>query len=287
MKLTRQERKQLRLAKKKRKFDKKREKLAAKNRAPKYIFCFACAGFGLVSFAICLSMIIQIYASYKYQTSVSKLKLPFMTGPCNINILIEYQGRAPDEITLTDLSTNEEIQDLIITNDIIDKQLNIKYDTNEININYELAVWPADNYELKYTINREPSDKYMRFDADFYTDNKNDLWFNIACAFEKYPEDLDFSITARTQNHGDIIIADKISQNIKHEINLSELARRKGIKINQTSEFRIAVSVPDDFNNNTTEPVKREINISYTDWPAYDPSSNHIYSLYDTNKYLE
>lgn len=281
-KTSRDDRKKLRLARKRLRFERKREKIAARNRAPKYIFCLACAAAGLVSFAFWLSVTMQLYAGYKYQTGASRLRVPTLSGPKYIRIEIGYQGHEPEKIMLSNGGSEIYAGDLDVSRDGSGKKIVVGYDAAEASDGYELVIWPGDNLELEYRITLEPSYRYMKYKLDLYSDDEGDLWLDAACSFERLPGNIAFSVRGRGAGTFSVIEID-MPQDVLYELNVSEIARRKNIDLGKCAALSISFA-PGDAGSGLA--VQREnIEIAPGEWPGYDPGSGRSYSLSDTDRY--
>ena len=277
-------RKLLRQAKKQRRFEAKREKYRNKNRLPKYIICFAFAGIGLANAAICLTILFQYYADFKYQTSLSYLDLPAVSEPCYIKVEIVYQHNPPENIKLTNGTNNIPTSELEITNDTSTKTMTIGLDTDVKSNEYRLTVQPGDNFELKYRTAVEPSYKYLICGAQPYTSQTGDLWVDLTTSFRRLPKHVQCIIKGRGQQYAPIVFEAAIPQNVRYSLNLSEIARQKGFKLDKCDALRVNFRI--NVEDTELEVPSVDVELILAEWPTYNSSEQHQYSMNNTNAYL-
>lgn len=278
--------KALRQAKKQYKFDKRREKERNKNRTRKYSICLIFASCGVICSILCLTILFPRYADFKYQTSMNRLKLPDITEPCNVNIEILYFNNRPEKIKIT--NDNIPAHDINIIDDYSEKKVIINLDTNILSDKYELTVLPADNFELKYRISKQPSRKYIIYDINQFRDEKNNLWLDFVASFRHIPDNIYCIIKVRGPKYTRYLYEYEINQHDRYRLNLSELAEKQNIDLDKCTEFEITFSVKNNIDADGNELIIPSVYQTFDrySWPVYNPDEYHDFNNSDTFNYL-
>ena len=281
-KLPSKQRKLIRQAKKEQRFNIRREKERNKNRARKYTICFMFLGFGLTVSIICLMILFPLYADFKYQTSINYLEIPDVIEPCYVKIEITYQSERPEKIQIT--NDKIPVTNIDIIDDFANKKLTLGFDTDILSDKYVLAILPEDNFELKYKITKEPSYKYIIYDKMLYRDDKDNLWLDFITSFRRVPSEMRCVIQGRGPKYTPIIFETSVKQNKRYCLNLTELAKQQKIDLSKCNELTLSISI-DKSSTDLFVPSIYE-NITLEQWPAYNATEYHSFSLDDTQHYI-
>jgi len=278
----RRQRKLIRLAAKRQKFEIRREKELSKNRLRKYVICGVFVGAHLLIAAFCLASILPLYADYTYATDKNNLKLPPITEPSFVEITITYKTKRPERLRMTNkdiLMTN-----IDITDDFKNKTITISFDTNVISDEYVLSLSPGDNIELIYEVILHPSKKYIIHDINYYTDQYNDLWVYFNTAYPRIDNDMYCLIYLTDTRSTPFIMQMNITQFKDYDINISELMRAQNIIPKNTSTVEVKIGIDQNMTENFVPSVYKRIKLN--ELPAYDENIYHEFNLNATLDYL-
>lgn len=293
MKKTRAQRKALREAKKKRRLEIARIRWETSNHSAKYLICLSLAAVFLAGAAVCVSLLLQLYAAYRYETSVYSLELPRVNGPCYMLIEIGYQREPPTNIRLELDGVRISPDDLIISDNAEGRILSIGYDTDVPSDKYVLTVRPEANTELSHRTTFEPSYRYAECGAEPYRDGNGDLWIDLTCMLKRLPKAFYCEIACRGDQYGRIAFKGDVPQAVRYPLNISELARRQATDLGKCEEIRITFSMDTETDVDPDSGMygrkvdEIEIILALADWPEYDESESRAYSPQNTETYLQ
>ena len=283
MRLTAAQRRDLRSAKKKLKWEKARERYISRSHLTKYLVCYALVGIGLIFVAVCVATLINMHAEYEYETGISVLKLPAVTGTGYLRIDIEYAGECPDEFILKNGDEEIPMGDLEVMIDSSRKLLTIGYDTERVSADYSLSIRPKDNLELRYRAVVEESYRYMVCQADNYKDQDGHLWISLAASYGRGPQGIKCRIEGRGERYMPVIFEYFIPQKLMFPLDITALAEAQGIRLGDCYEVSVELSVSE---SPIAEP--RKYIFDTASWPEYDQDTpGNKYDGANTETYVE
>lgn len=269
--------------------EKARLRYGESNRTAKYAACAIIAAASFAASAICVSVLMQLYAAYKYETALNTLSLPEIEKPCYILIDIEYQDSPPRNVKLARENLVIPSEKLDISDDPAKKILTIGFDTDRPSDGYELRIEPADNLELEYKISLEPSYKYIISSAEAYGDPHGDMWLNLNCSFARQPGELRCVINSRGNTYGCLLAELSLPQDEDIPVNISGLMRQAQADESRLSQIYITFSAKNNEDGAEGEGWLAESaahTIDLAAWPAYDPEGGYSYDSAEIKKYI-
>ena len=131
----------------------------------------------LIAIVFCILKIMPLYASWQYGNKITTLELPIISEPTLVTIELKYGNTPPSDvkIKLENKTVIKTVQEL----DEKNKILRVSYDTNNFGKQHILTLTPQDNYEMTYTIIKEPSISYTTNSIKCYKNHNGDYWLAI------------------------------------------------------------------------------------------------------------
>ena len=258
----------------------------------------------------CILQFMPLYGVWQYETRLNHLTLPTITEPTFVNIELKYMNKPPTDIEIT--VDGKSLIEYVIETDEINKTINVTYDSNELNANYELTLMPHDNYEITYSITTEPSMLYMISKIEPYTAANGDRWVAITGSYDQLP-DAPISVfaslegkTGERYGYRPTVYDLSIPTGKTIYLNISEIIRAKKIIDTDLRDFEVNLGVRISYEENPElltrlaqykrmkEPrdgveyyVHDSFSMRWSDWPEYNEAEDKCYDMTDTMTYIE
>lgn len=267
------------------------------------ILCIA-----LITIVFCMLKIMPMYATWQYGNKTMALELPVIYEPTLVTIELSYGNTPPSDIKIR--LDNKSIVKCVQELDEKNKILKVSYDTNNFGQTHTLTLTPQDNYEMTYKIIKEPSISYVSNSIKQYIDQNNDYWLAIYGKYDTIDNANVKLIVQATSKQADgkeskpMIYDLGIEYGKTTYINVSEVLRVKkidpetitnininmGINISRTEYPELydrILKYQDKNSDNMTYYSYTNYDLTWIDWPNYNPAEKNVYDLTQTVKYLE
>lgn len=243
------------------------------------------------------SVIMPFYGRWEYEHRRESHDLVGLEKPSYVIATIMYEHDPPTDIMLEDYGSGHRLRDMSVRDDPDAKTVTVACDVGPDNVpgNYSISLIPADNYELKYSVDVQPSYRYMDGDIQFTRDAGGNLWIRVTASYSRCTDERGLRVLVHLNGQSyapvgyDGFIPQIEGQDpVPIEINLSETALWRKHDLSKVTNVEVTVTgeywVPD---GSEMKPVNFKKAMSLREWPLYDESQDlFAFDMSDTLHYL-
>lgn len=254
--------------------------------------------------AVAVSRIMPLYGQWEYENRRESHTICKLDGPAFLSIEIHYEGQAPGDLRLTSMDGDRILQEVRSSDDPEEKMLTVTCDVPPENASgaCTLSLVTADNYELKYLADVQPSYKYVDGRISFYKDGNGDMWLRAEGEYGRCSSanGMRLNVVLKGSSYAPTLYDGWIpldppdrdgngSQRAAGAItvNLSELALWKRAELGKATSVE-AVLQADYVNPYTGDPAIASMKAGalLSEYPEYDPDAGLEFDMAETLDYL-
>lgn len=253
------------------------------NAACLFLLC-CCAAAAAVSW----SQLAPWYGEWEYENRRDYLDLPEITGPSYIEITVSYDGKRPEDVRVEkegirtgSPDITEKPGELVIGTDI---------GPDAVGDGYRLSLVPLDNKELRYSVEVQPSYRYLDADVAFCTDESGRLWLYVTASYPRLAEGaqgIRATLSLEGKRYLPTVYDGWLENGGALELCVTEAMSAKKIAVDAAPRARLVLSAKCEGRAGEESWANMKWTQDLAQWPAFGPDDgDRPFDMAQTDAYL-
>ncbi len=261
-----------------------------RNRRRAAIACACAMAMSAAAAVWAMAGILPLRGQWEYENRRECRTLAQVDEPAYLYVVIKYEGQAPEGVEITG-DGGSRLRDMDVVHDEEAKAMAIGAEVGPDNTGQEYAISlvPADNYELQYSVEVQPSYKHITASAEFYEDAEGNLWFYCEASYKRGidPDGIRVNLRFDGTSYAPTVYDGKIPDGGSVAVNVTEAAAWKRVDMAKSVSAELTLSASyEDPMDSEVEFVNEKYRVLLREWPGYDPDAERDYGMDATWDYI-